>query len=122
MSDEDILEDEMEESDSEEFMDDHCESDKRSWHTRSLVFDSDDDSEIVTAIPSSFSKMFLSPVKSRHNSSFRDKFLSPRGTSSRNISLVEGSINNSSLVCSVCSVETDYSRDMGVEETSFKVS
>jgi len=120
MSDEDIHEDEMEESDSEDLMDDHCESENRSWHTRSLVFDSDDDSELGPAIPSSFSKMFLSPAKSLHNSSFRDKFLSPIVTSSRNISLMESSINNSSLVCSVCSVETDYSRDMGVEETSFK--
>ena len=32
------------------------------------------------------------------------------------MSLVDQSFNNSSLVCEVCSLETEYSRDMGIEE------
>ena len=105
----------MEESDSEEIV-------EVKHKSRSLFFDSDEDLETAGPIPSSFSRLFLSPAKSRPNSSYREKFLSPKVTSSRNISLVEGSMNNSSLVCSVCSVETDYSRDLGVEETSFQVN
>jgi len=138
-SDEEMKEYETEEPDcdSEDISDDHCEGGNQTDCSRILFCDSDDDSETEAAIPKSFSTLYLSPVKLKPNSSFREKFLSPKVTSSRNISLVEkflspkfsssrnislleASVNNSSLVCRSCSLETDYSKDLGIDEEQFK--
>merc|ERR1712150_177451 len=67
-------------------------------------------------MPMSLSSLLFSPARGRPTSSFVDKFLSPKVLLSRNASLVDESVNNSSLVCEACSLETEYSRDMGIEE------
>ena len=77
---------------------------------------SDEESEFAEAMPMSLSSLLLSPARRRPTSSFVEKFLSPKVLLSRNASLVDESVNNSSLVCEACSLETEYSRDMGIEE------
>ena len=85
--------------------------------SRNLFIDSsEDESDTGEAMPLSFSNLLLSPARPRPTSSFVEKFLSPKVVLSRNVSLVDQSFNNSSLVCEVCSLETEYSRDMGIEE------
>ena len=58
----------------------------------------------------------MTPARRRPTSSFVEKFLSPKVLLSRNASLVDESVNNSSMVCEACSMETEYSRDMGIEK------
>ena len=118
-SDEEVTEYEMEETDGDS-EDSSGEPEKISRNL--FCVSDDDDSEVESAVPRSFSTLFLSPARSKPNTSFREKFLSPKVTPIKNISLMEGSKNNSSLVCETCTLETDYSRDMGIDETDFKVS
>ena len=92
--------------------------------SRNLFTDSsDEESDLGEAVPMSLSSLLLSPARRRPTSSFVEKFLSPKVLLSRNASLVDESVNNSSLVCEACSLETEYSRDMGIqEEEKFEVS
>ena len=94
--------------------------------SRNLFNDSDsseEESELGEAMPLSFSSLLLSPARMRPTTSFVEKFLSPKVLMSRNASLINESVNNSSMVCEACSMETEYSRDMGIEEEEkFEVS
>ena len=84
--------------------------------SRKLFNDSSDvERELGDTIPS-FSSLF-SPA--RPKISYVEKFLSR----SRNASLKKETANNSSMVCEACGLETEYSRDMGIEEDEkFEVS
>ena len=87
--------------------------------SRRLFIDSDsseEESETGEGKSMSSSNLLLSYSRTRPTSSFVEKFLSPKVSMSRNVSLVDQSVNNSSLVCEVCSLETEYSWDMGIEE------
>ena len=94
--------------------------------SRNLFNDSDsseEEFELGEAMPMSLSSLLLSPARKRPTSSFVEKFLSPKVRMSRNASLINESVNNSSMVCEACSMETEYSRDMGIEEEEkFEVS
>ena len=84
--------------------------------SRNLFKDSSDEESDIETVPKSFSNLLLSPARPRSTLSFVEKFLSPKVRLSRNASLMSETANNSSLVCEVCSMETEYSRDMGIEE------
>ena len=94
--------------------------------SRNLFNDSDSsdgESDSGENVPMSLSSLLLSPARPRSTSSFVEKFLSPKVVLSRNASLRNESPNNSSIVCEACSLETEYSRDMGIEEEEkFEVS
>ena len=92
--------------------------------SRNLFIDSSDEEwELGETIPMSFSSLLLSPARPKPTLSFVEKFLSPKISSSRNASLRNETANNSSMVCEACSLETEYSRDMGIEEEEkFEVS
>ena len=106
VSDDDIH---PEHSDDEELFGD--DDNKSSDDNEVTSISSDSEAEFLTSIPRSLQLAAnLTPIK--NNSSFRDKFLSPRLSVSRNESV--------NLSCLSCGTPTTYTQDLGLGNSSFE--